>query len=215
MFRLRTSKLEEKFKNINEINVVNLAKNQDQEAQEYLIRKYMPYVHEKAKKYFLIGGGKEDIIQEGLIGILKAINSYDSRKNDCFAPFVDLCVRRQILTAINKATRKKHGPLNSYISYHKPLYNRDFSRQLIDTIIEKKSFDPEELVIIKENMGFIKEKMRSHLSSFELEVLLKHLQGNSYGEIAIQVNRNEKSVDNALQRVKKKLKKHLYIDNDN
>lgn len=205
------NRLEEKFNNQEEIHVVNLAKNQDPEAQEYLIRKYMPYVHQKATRYFLIGGSKEDIIQEGLIGILKAINSYDYDKNDHFAPFVELCVRRQILTAINRATRKKHGPLNSYISFHKPLYDKEFSRELIDTIIEKKSFDPEELIIIKENIGFIKEKMKAHLSFFELDVLLKHLQGNSYNEIGRKVNKNEKSVDNALQRVKQKLKKHLYI----
>lgn len=212
MFLLLVSKgLDKKFENKSEKFIVNLAKNQDQEAQEYLIRKYMPYVYEKAKKYFLIGGSREDIIQEGLIGILKAINSYDYKKNDHFAPFVDLCVRRQILTAINKATRKKHRPLNSYISFYKPLYDQNFSRELIDTIIEKKNFDPEEIIIIKENIGLIKEKMASYLSTFELEVLMKHLQGASYREIAIEINKNEKSVDNALQRVKHKLKKHLYI----
>lgn len=203
--------LNEKFKNKSEKHIVALAKKQDQEAQEYLIRRYLPYVYEKAKKYFLIGGSKEDIIQEGLIGILKAINSYDYSKNDHFAPFVDLCIRRQILTAINKATRKKHSPLNSYISFHKPLYDQEFSRELIDTIVEKKKFDPEELIIIKENIDLIEEKMASHLSVFELSVLLKHLHGNSYREIAIEINKNEKSVDNALQRVKHKLKKHLYI----
>jgi RNA polymerase sporulation-specific sigma factor len=200
-----------KFKDKSEKCIVELAKKQDQEAQEYLIRKYLPYVYEKAKNYFLIGGSKEDIIQEGLIGILKAINSYDYNKNDHFAPFVDLCIRRQILTAINKAARKKHSPLNSYISFYKPLYDQGFSRELIDTIVEKKKFDPEELIIIKENIGLIKEKMASHLSAFELEVLMKHLQGDSYREIAIKINKNEKSVDNALQRVKHKLKKHLYI----
>jgi RNA polymerase sporulation-specific sigma factor len=203
--------LNQKFNNKSEQFIVDLAKNQDHEAQEYLIRKYMPFVYDKAKKYFLIGGSKEDIIQEGLIGILKGINSYDYKKNDNFAPFVDLCIRRQILTAINKARRKKHSPLNSYVSFHKPLYNQEFSRELIDTITEKKNFDPEELVIIKENIGLIKEKIASHLSAFELKVLMKHLQGNSYSEIAIEINRNEKSVDNALQRVKQKLRKHLYI----
>ena len=203
--------LNQKFNNKSEQFIVNLAKNQDHEAQEYLIRKYMPFVYDKAKKYFLIGGSKEDIIQEGLIGILKGINSYDYKKNDNFAPFVDLCIRRQILTAINKARRKKHSPLNSYVSFHKPLYNQEFSRELIDTITEKKNFDPEELVIIKENIGLIKEKIASHLSAFELKVLMKHLRGNSYSEIAIEINRNEKSVDNALQRVKQKLRKHLYI----
>ena len=203
--------LNQKFENKSEKFIVNLAKKQDQEAQEYLIRKYMPYVYDKAKRYFLIGGSKEDIIQEGLIGILKGINSYDYKKNDSFAPFVDLCIRRQILTAINKATRKKHTPLNSYVSFHQPLYDQEFSRELIDTIIEKKRIDPEEVIIIKENISFIKEKMSAHLSSFELEVLMKYLQGDAYGEIAKEMNKNEKSVDNALQRVKQKLRKHLYI----
>ena len=208
---LVSNTLNQKFENKSEKSIVALAKNQDQEAQEYLIRKYLPFVYDKARNYFLIGGSKEDIIQEGLIGILKAINSYDYNKNDHFAPFVDLCIRRQILTAINKATRKKHSPLNSYISFYKPLYNQEFSKELIDTIVENKSFDPEELVIIKENIGLIKEKMASYLSAFELEVLMKHLQGDSYREIAVEINKNEKSVDNALQRVKHKLKKHLYI----
>ena len=119
---LVSNEFSEKFKNKSERCIVELAKKQDHEAQEYLIRKYLPYVYEKSKNYFLIGGSKEDIVQEGLIGILKAINSYDYNKNDHFAPFVDLCIRRQILTAINKATRKKHSPLNSYISFYKPLY---------------------------------------------------------------------------------------------
>lgn len=208
---LVSNTLDHKFENKSEKYIVTLAKNQDQEAQEYLIRKYLPYVYDKARNYFLVGGSKEDIIQEGLIGILKAINSYDYNKNDHFGPFVDLCIRRQILTAINKATRKKHGPLNSYISFYKPLYDQEFSRELIDTIVENKIFDPEELVIIKENIHRIKEKMASHLSAFESEVLMKHLEGDSYREIAIEIKKNEKSVDNALQRVKHKLKKHLYI----
>lgn len=203
--------LEEKYRDIDETILVKKARNGNSSAQEYLIRKYMGIVKSKARNYFIIGGSKEDIIQEGMIGIFKAIRYYDETKNDSFLPFVDLCVRRQIITAINRASRKKHKPLNSYISLNKPMYDKNFPRTLIETIKEKTVFNPESLIISNENIGIIEEKIDNVLSKFELKVLSMYLDGYSYKSISKALNKKEKSVDNALQRVKKKLDKHLNI----
>lgn len=203
------------YENLDEKDVVEKAKNGDLEAQEYIIRKYMTYVKAKSRQYFLIGGSREDIIQEGLIGIFRAIKDYDYSKNDQFSCFVNLCITRQIITAIKRASRKKHGPLNSYVSFDQPLYSGEFSRRLIDTLEGHKTFDPAELVVINENILIIEEAMASLLSDFELRVIMKHLKGFSYKSIANMFECDEKSVDNALQRVKTKLKKHLYIVYDN
>lgn len=203
--------LEEKYRDVDETILVKKARNGNSSAQEYLIRKYMGIVKSKARNYFIIGGSKEDIIQEGMIGIFKAIRYYDETKNDSFSPFVDLCVRRQIITAIKRASRKKHKPLNSYISLNKPMYDKNFSRTLIDTVKEKTVFNPENLIISNENIGMIEEKIDNVLSKFELKVLSMYLDGYSYKSISKALNKKEKSVDNALQRVKKKLDKHLNI----
>lgn len=205
------SMLEEKYRDVDETILVKKARNGNSSAQEYLIRKYMGIVKSKARNYFIIGGSKEDIIQEGMIGIFKAIRYYDETKNDSFSPFVDLCVRRQIITAIKRASRKKHKPLNSYISLNKPMYDKNFSRTLIDTVKEKTVFNPENLIISNENIGMIEEKIDNVLSKFELKVLSMYLDGYSYKSISKALNKKEKSVDNALQRVKKKLDKHLNI----
>jgi len=202
--------LEKKYEGINERVLVKMAKTNDPFAQEYLIRKYMGVVKSKTKIYFIVGGSKEDIIQEGMIGIFKAINDYDETKNDSFAPFVNMCVTRQIITAIKKATRQKHSPLNSSISLSEPLKGKVVSMTLLDTLWKENDVNPEKMIISDENLKKIEEKMDTILSKFELDVLLKHLQGDSYKTISNDLGKKVKSVDNALQRVKKKLNKHLY-----
>jgi RNA polymerase sporulation-specific sigma factor len=203
--------LEKKYKNINESDLVETAKTGDLLAQEYLIRKYMGFVKMKSRTYFLAGGSKEDIIQEGMIGIFKAINDYDKTKNDSFAPFVNMCVTRQIITAIKKATRKKHKPLNSSVSLSEPFYDEVASIALVDVLRERKKNNPEELIISNERLNMIEETIGSVLSKFELKVLLMHLQEKSYKIISNELGKEIKSVDNALQRIKKKLDKHLNI----
>ena len=189
--------------------IVEAARDGDVDALEYLIRKYKNFVRAKARAYFLIGADREDIIQEGMIGLYKAIRDYRSDKLASFRVFAELCITRQIITAIKTATRQKHIPLNSYISLNKPIYDEESDRTLLDVISGHKITDPEELVISKEELIHIEEKIGEILSGLEWDVLTLYLQGRSYQEIAYDLGRHVKSIDNALQRVKRKLEKYL------
>lgn len=190
-------------------DIVSIAQMGDNEAQEYLINKYKNFVRAKARSYFLIGADKEDIIQEGMIGLYKAIRDFKGDKLSSFRAFAELCVTRQIITAIKTATRQKHIPLNSYVSLNKPIYDEDSDRTLLDVISGSQITDPEELIISREEFDDIEEKMCEILSSLEWEVLMSYLEGKSYQEIARDLKRHVKSIDNALQRVKRKLEKYL------
>lgn len=189
--------------------IVEIAKKGDVDALEHIIRKYKNFVRVKARSYFLIGADREDIIQEGMIGLYKAIRDYRPDKLASFRAFAELCITRQIITAIKTATRQKHIPLNSYISLNKPIYDEESDRTLLDVISGHKVTDPEELVISKEELGHIEKKIGEILSSLEWDVLMLYLQGRSYQEIACDLNRHVKSIDNALQRVKRKLERYL------
>ena len=194
-------------------DIVEYARNGSNVALEYLINKYRNFVRAKARSYFLIGADREDIIQEGMIGLYKAIRDFRSDKLSSFRAFAELCVTRQIITAIKTATRQKHIPLNSYVSLNKPIYDEDSDRTLLDVISGSKISDPEELIISREEFGDIEEKMVEILSDLEWRVLMSYLDGKSYQEIATDLNRHVKSIDNALQRVKRKLER--YLDNRN
>ncbi|MCY6957343.1 RNA polymerase sporulation sigma factor SigH [Clostridium brassicae] len=185
------------------------AKSGNGEAQEYLINKYKNFVKAKAKSYFLIGADKEDIYQEGMIGLYKAIRDFKSDKLSSFKAFAELCVTRQIITAIKTATRQKHIPLNTYISLNKPIYDEESDRTLLDILSAVKVSDPEEVVISKEEVIKIENEIEGVLSELEYEVLNSYLEGKSYQEIACDLDRHSKSIDNALQRVKRKLEKCL------
>jgi RNA polymerase sporulation-specific sigma factor len=189
--------------------IVETARNGNRVAQEYLINKYRNFVRAKARSYFLIGADREDIMQEGLIGLYKAIRDFRSDKLSSFRAFAELCITRQIITAIKTATRQKHIPLNSYVSLNKPIYDEDSDRTLLDVISGTKITDPEELIISREEFGNIEEKMVEILSDLEWKVLMAYLDGKSYQEIATDLTRHVKSIDNALQRVKRKLEKYL------
>ena len=191
--------------------VVLEAKEGNARAQEYLITKYENFVKAKAKSYFLIGADKEDIYQEGMIGLYKAIRDFKPDKLTTFKAFAELCVRRQIITAIKTATRQKHIPLNTYVSLNKPIYEEESDRTLLDIISGLKITDPEELVISQEQMEHIEKEIEKSLSSLEMEVLTSYLDGKSYQEIACDLDRHAKSIDNALQRVKRKLEKCLNL----
>lgn len=185
------------------------AKVGNEQALEYIINKYKSFVRAKARTYFLIGADREDIIQEGMIGLFKAIRDYKGDKLSSFRAFAELCITRQIITAIKTATRQKHIPLNSYISLNKPIFDEESDRTLMDIISEESVSDPEELVINREEFLGIENKMSEILSSLEWEVLTLYLEGKSYQEIADELARHVKSIDNALQRVKRKLEKYL------
>lgn len=189
--------------------IVDFAKDGDDSALEYLINKYKNFVRAKARSYFLIGADREDIIQEGMIGLYKAIRDFKSDKLSSFRAFAELCITRQIITAIKTAPRQKHIPLNSYVSLNKPIYDEDSDRTLLDVISGSKITDPEELIISREEFDDIEEKMGEILSSLEWKVLMSYLEGKSYQEIAVDLRRHVKSIDNALQRVKRKLERYL------
>ncbi|KUO95114.1 RNA polymerase sporulation sigma factor SigH [Ferroacidibacillus organovorans] len=181
----------------------------DDDALLSLIHRYKSFVRGKARSYFLIGADREDIVQEGMIGLYKAIRDFRDDKLSSFKAFAELCVTRQIITAIKTATRQKHVPLNSYISLDKPIYEEDSDRTLMDVIGGARVTDPEELFIHQEEFSAIEGKMAELLSGLERDVLMLYLDGRSYQEIAEDLQRHVKSIDNALQRVKRKLEKYL------
>jgi len=181
----------------------------DETALDHLIRKYKNFVRAKSKSYFLIGADREDIIQEGMIGLYKAIRDYKPDRLASFRAFAELCITRQIITAIKTATRQKHQPLNSYVSLNKPIYDEESDRTLLDVLRGSKLTNPEELFISKETYSLIENKITEMLSELEMNVLQEYLDGKSYQEIAEELDRHVKSVDNALQRVKRKLEVFL------
>jgi len=191
--------------------VATMAKDGSEIALEYLINKYRNFVKAKARSYFLIGADREDIIQEGMIGLYKAIRDFKGDKLSSFRAFAELCITRQIITAIKTATRQKHIPLNSYVSLNKPIYDEDSDRTLLDILSGAKITDPEELMINREEYDNIEIKMSEILSDLEWKVLTYYLEGKSYQEIALELNRHVKSIDNALQRVKRKLERYLEV----
>ena len=199
------------WKNKTDEEIVIEAKNNNSLAQEFIISKYENFVKAKAKSYFLIGADKEDIYQEGMIGLYKAIRDFNPDKLTSFRAFAEICVTRQIITAIKTATRQKHIPLNTYVSLNKPIFEEESERTLLDVLASLKITDPEELVISEEQMEYIQSEIKNVLSDLEQEVLKSYLDGKSYQEIACDLDRHAKSIDNALQRVKRKLEKCLNI----
>lgn len=192
-------------------DIVEAVRNGDSIALEYLINKYKNFVRAKARSYFLIGADREDIVQEGMIGLYKAIRDFKGDKLASFKAFAELCITRQIITAIKTATRQKHIPLNSYVSLDKPIYDEDSDRTLLDVICGTRVSDPEELIINQEEFIGLEDKMSEILSDLERKVLMLYLDGRSYQEIAVDLDRHVKSIDNALQRVKRKLERYLEV----
>ena len=197
------------FESMPDEEIVALAQDADGAALEYLLNKYKNFVRTKARSYFLIGADHEDIVQEGMIGLYKAIRDYRPEKLSSFRAFAELCVTRQIITAIKTATRQKHIPLNSYISLNKPIYEEDSDRTLLDVITEEGMSNPEEMIIDREDLSLIEGRIGQMLSALEKEVLVRYMEGKSYVEIADEMHRHVKSIDNALQRIKRKLLKYL------
>ena len=202
------------YQDLADEDVVALCRTGDAVAVEYLLNKYKNFVRSKARSYFLIGADHEDIVQEGMIGLYKAIRDFRPEKLSSFRAFAELCITRQIITAIKTATRQKHIPLNSYVSLNKPLYDEESDRTLLDVCAEGHSTNPEELLISQEDLRGIHQKIDEVLSSLEQKVLAAYLDGKSYQEIADMLGRHVKSIDNALQRVKRKLEKYLEDSKD-
>ncbi|WP_280772108.1 RNA polymerase sporulation sigma factor SigH [Salipaludibacillus daqingensis] len=203
--------LHEKFRQLQDESLVEYVREGDSAALEYLITKYKNFVRAKSRSYFLIGADHEDILQEGMIGLYKAIRDFQGDKQSSFKAFAELCITRQIITAIKTATRQKHIPLNSYVSLDKPIYDEESDRTLLDVICGSKVSDPEELLINQEEFDDIELKMGEILSDLERKVLMHYLDGRSYQEISEDLNRHVKSIDNALQRVKRKLERYVEL----
>ncbi len=205
----RQDDLHEKYSSLTDEEIVARCHEGESLAEEYLLDKYKNFVRSKARSYFLIGADHEDIVQEGMIGLYKAIRDFRPEKLSSFRAFAELCITRQIITAIKTATRQKHIPLNSYISLNRSLYDEESDRTLMDIINEGGTSNPEEILINREDLGKMNRKINEVLSGLELDVLNAYLDGQSYVEIAKNLGRHVKSIDNALQRVKRKLEKHL------
>ena len=190
--------------------LVELAQSGSDVAIDALLTRYRHYARAKARTYFLAGADKEDIVQEGMIGLYKAIRDFAPEHNTAFRAFAELCITRQIITAIKTATRQKHQPLNSYVSLNRPIAGGDDDdRSLADSIETSEVADPAELVISAEEVRTIKAQMGEVLSPFEVEVLEHYIDGRSYQQIADMLGRHVKSIDNALQRIKRKLEQHI------
>ncbi|MEG2353903.1 MAG: RNA polymerase sporulation sigma factor SigH [Clostridium sp.] len=201
--------LEMQFTDESDEELVMKANQGNEYAIEYLMEKYRKFIKMKAKSYFLVGADKEDVYQEGMIGLYKAIRDYRQDKTASFKSFADLCVTRQMITAVKTSTRQKHIPLNSYISLNKHMYDEESHKTLEELVSTRMNTNPEELIIGNEEINTIENKIQNTLSKLELEVLLRHINGESYQEIASDLDKEAKSIDNALQRVKRKLEKSL------
>lgn len=187
-------------------------KNGNTDALNKIMEKYKSYVYLKAKPFFIVGAEREDIIQEGMIGLYKAIKGYNEDKEVSFKMFADLCIRRQIITAIKASNRQKHIPLNSYISLSKTPSNEDDDREIIEILDKDSMPDPLETITTKEMYRNIENKITQILSDFEQKVFNEYVAGESYATIAKKLDSHQKAVDNAIQRIKKKFEKHIIDD---
>ena len=198
---------EKSFASFCDEDLVALAQKGDDKALDYLFGKYIPYVRNKSLSYFIAGADRDDIIQEGMIGLFKAVRDFSSERGVTFKTFADICVTRQILTAVKNASRQKHAPLNFYISLNKSVADDDDDSTLEDILGHAQSTNPEDILLEKEKADTLGAEMHKLLSEFEQQVLSLYLQGKSYADIALEIGKSPKSVDNALQRIKKKFEK--------
>ena len=187
-------------------------KNGDENSLNKIMEKYKNLVYSRAKSFYIIGAEQEDIVQEGMIGLFKAIKGYDFDKDVSFKSFADLCIRRQIITAIKASTRQKHIPLNSYLSLNKSAFDEESDREVIEQLDIDTVPDPLETITKKETYKSLELKMTEILSDFEQQVFNEYLNGESYVKIAEKLNTHAKAVDNAIQRIKKKVEKHVAED---
>lgn len=209
-------KSNERYKLMTDEQLVEQINNyEDKNALEYLMDKYINFVYLKANPYFIVGAEKQDIIQEGLIGLYKAIKSFNSDKQSSFRVFADLCIRRQIISAIKMSTRQKQIPLNNCLSLNSSFEDDNGDKSLEDVLENKFVPDPLDTIANKEMFLNVKNKITNILSDFEKIVLDRHLCGYTYTQIANALEVEPKSVDNAIQRIKKKMEKNIINNSEN
>lgn len=202
------------YSNLQDEEIIKLIKQGDNQALSFLIEKYKELVNIKVGKYYIIGAEREDTIQEGMIGLFKAIKSFDGTKQNSFKTFANMCIERQLITAIKSSNRQKHIPLNSYLSLNNSAYeNEDNDEELINTFDSKTIEDPLDTIMKKEYYKTIETTIDKTLSIFEKQVLNRYIQGESYIDIANKLDAPVKSVDNAIQRIRKKAIKNLFDEN--
>lgn len=203
------------YNNLTDEQIVSEIKQGDEKALAYLLDKYKELVNVKVGRYFMIGAEREDIVQEGMIGLFKAIKSFNPEKQNTFKSFANICIERQLITAIKSSNRQKHIPLNSYLSLNTAAYdnNEDDSVELIDTFDSKTVEDPLETIMKKEYYTEVENAVNKHLSKFEKQVLDRFIKGESYVAIAQKLDAPVKSVDNAIQRIRKKAIKNMFNEN--
>ena len=200
----------DEFDKLDDNEIIKKINNGDKSALNYLLEKYTDIVNMKSGKYFMVGAEKEDIMQEGLIGLFKAIKSFDPEKQSSFKTFANLCIERQLQTAIKSSMRQKHMPLNSYLSFNISAYDENDDTSLLEVFESENTVeDPLDIVTKKEYYNFVEDRIEETLSDFEKQVLHRYTNGESYTEIATKLNSPIKSVDNAIQRIRKKTVKNI------
>ncbi len=200
------------YEDMSDEKLIQKAKNGDNHALEYLIDKYKELVNMKVSKYFIVGAEKEDIVQEGLIGLFKAVKSYKEDKQNSFKSFANMCIERQLITAIKSSNRQKHMPLNGYLSLNSTAYEEDDDKPLLDKFQGNEVEDPLDTITRQEYYQYVEETIHKNLSTFEKQVLTYYIQGKSYVQIAEKLDAPVKSVDNAIQRIRKKAIKNIEED---
>lgn len=196
------------FEQLSDEEVVLLAQSGNKQAMEYIVEKYAGFVKRRSVPYFLAGAERDDLVQEGLIGLYKAVKSFNSKKRANFRTFAEVCIVRQMITAVKTSTRKKNSPLNHYISIH-GTENDTADEKSYEMLVDLKNVNPESIMIEKENVKGMESEISSLLSDFENQVLSLYLSGVSYKKIATFLKKEPKAVDNALQRIKKKIEKYI------
>ena len=203
------------YHNVDDDQIITWTKENDPEAMDYLMRKYRGMVKQEARKMYLIGSDEEDLIQEGMIGLLQAIRAYERDQEASFASFARLCVRRQMYSAVTASNRKKHQPLNTYISFNEPIFlettrRNGYKEQTVEDMIlaDEKDTNPEKIVLDREQADMIESVIVERLTSYEKKVLNLYLEGRSYEDIAGELNRTRKAIDNAIQRIRRKFTLH-------
>ncbi len=199
------------YDNIPDEELIHRLRGGEEGIMDHICEKYKDLVRSKAKSMHILGGDNEDLIQEGMIGLFKAVRDYDSGRDASFHTFAQLCVSRQLYTAVQASRRKKHIPLNTYVSFYEDPFERQEGKEaeLLEALSSKTQQSPEEMFLDKERMAYLETTIERELSAFEKQVLDLYVTGMGSGEIARVLGRDEKSTDNALQRLKSKIRKML------
>ena len=203
------------YNSMSDEQLISLVKSDDKYALDFIIEKYKDLVNMKVSKYFIIGAEKEDIVQEGMIGLFKAIQGFDNTKQNSFKTFANMCIERQLITAIKTSNRQKHMPLNGYLSLNTAAYEEDEDTTVLEVFDSHQTEDPLDTITKKEYYKRVEDAIDKNLSDFEKQVLARFIKGESYVTIAEKLDTPVKSIDNAIQRIRKKAIRNIIDGEDN